>query len=204
MGMPMWETDGKANGATPSLSTKFEVTGPCGWARIVTALLMDRSANGEEPGTQCRRRPKRNHVPQRTCKNARFRGRAWGCLKMGAGTCLSKFVPLWKGPLLWAGAFNFAGRSASTSSARGTANCERCESFESKHKYSRKTPVVFLVILNRWGNTIYDETSTDLLNMTPSWDGGNASDGVYFYRYEGVGVAGQELDGHGFLHLIRD
>jgi PKD repeat protein len=61
-----------------------------------------------------------------------------------------------------------------------------------------------LVILNRWGNTIYDETSTDLLNMTPSWDGGNASDGVYFYRYEGVGVAGQELDGHGFLHLIRD
>ena len=61
-----------------------------------------------------------------------------------------------------------------------------------------------LVILNRWGNTIYDETSTDLLNMTPSWDGGNAIDGVYFYRYEGIGVAGQELDGHGFLHLIRD
>ena len=61
-----------------------------------------------------------------------------------------------------------------------------------------------LVILNRWGNTIYDQTSTDLLNMTPSWDGGNAADGVYFYRYEGIGVAGQELDGHGFLHLIRD
>jgi hypothetical protein len=61
-----------------------------------------------------------------------------------------------------------------------------------------------LVILNRWGNTVYDETSTDLLNMTPSWNGGNASDGVYFYRYEGIGVAGQELDGHGFLHLIRD
>ena len=61
-----------------------------------------------------------------------------------------------------------------------------------------------LVILNRWGNTIYDETSTDLLNMTPSWDGGNATDGVYFYRYEGIGVAGQELDGHGFLHLVRD
>ena len=61
-----------------------------------------------------------------------------------------------------------------------------------------------LVILNRWGNTIYDVTSEDLLNMTPSWDGGNATDGIYFYRYEGVGVAGQELDGHGFLHLIRD
>lgn len=61
-----------------------------------------------------------------------------------------------------------------------------------------------LVILNRWGNTIYDVTSADLLNMTPSWDGGNATDGVYFYRYEGIGVAGQELDGHGFLHLVRD
>lgn len=61
-----------------------------------------------------------------------------------------------------------------------------------------------LIILNRWGNTLYDETSTDLMNMMPSWDGGNATDGVYFYRYEGIGVAGQELDGHGFLHLIRD
>lgn len=61
-----------------------------------------------------------------------------------------------------------------------------------------------LIILNRWGNTLYDQTSTDLMNMMPSWDGGNATDGVYFYRYEGIGVAGQELDGHGFLHLIRD
>ena len=61
-----------------------------------------------------------------------------------------------------------------------------------------------LIILNRWGNVLYDETSQDLNSMVPSWDGGNAEDGVYFYRYEGVGIAGQELEGHGFLHLVRE
>ena len=61
-----------------------------------------------------------------------------------------------------------------------------------------------LVILNRWGNVIYDETSDNLLLSVPSWDGGTSEDGVYFYRYEGTGIAGQELEGHGFLHLIRN
>jgi PKD repeat protein len=61
-----------------------------------------------------------------------------------------------------------------------------------------------LIILNRWGNVLYDETSQDLNSMVPTWDGGNAEDGVYFYRYEGVGIAGQELEGHGFLHLVRE
>jgi gliding motility-associated-like protein len=61
-----------------------------------------------------------------------------------------------------------------------------------------------LVIFNRWGNVLYDETSEDMNSMVPSWDGGNAEDGVYFYRYEGVGIAGQELEGHGFLHLVRE
>jgi len=60
-----------------------------------------------------------------------------------------------------------------------------------------------LVILNRWGNVIYDETSADLSLSVPGWDGGSAEDGVYFYRYEGTGIANQPLDGHGFLHLIR-
>lgn len=60
-----------------------------------------------------------------------------------------------------------------------------------------------LIIFNRWGNVLYDETSEDLTNMVPSWDGGNAEEGVYFYRYEGVGITGQELEGHGFLHLVR-
>jgi gliding motility-associated-like protein len=60
-----------------------------------------------------------------------------------------------------------------------------------------------LIIFNRWGNVLYDETSEDLTNMVPGWDGGNAEEGVYFYRYEGVGITGQELEGHGFLHLVR-
>lgn len=60
-----------------------------------------------------------------------------------------------------------------------------------------------LVIMNRWGNVVYDEISEDLTVNVPSWDGGDAEDGVYFYRYEGIGIAGQPLEGHGFLHLIR-
>lgn len=61
-----------------------------------------------------------------------------------------------------------------------------------------------LVIMNRWGNVVYDETSEDLTLSIPSWDGGDAEDGVYFYRYEGIGIANQPLEGHGFLHLIRN
>jgi hypothetical protein len=60
-----------------------------------------------------------------------------------------------------------------------------------------------LVIMNRWGNVVYDEISEDLTVNVPSWDGGDAEDGVYFYRYEGIGIANQPLEGHGFLHLIR-
>ena len=59
-----------------------------------------------------------------------------------------------------------------------------------------------LVVLNRWGITLYDETSTDLTNMIPSWDGKNQSEGVYFYRYEAVGLGGKEISGHGFIHLV--
>jgi hypothetical protein len=59
-----------------------------------------------------------------------------------------------------------------------------------------------LVVLNRWGITLYDETSTDLTNIMPSWDGKNQSEGVYFYRYEAVGLGGKEISGHGFIHLV--
>ena len=60
-----------------------------------------------------------------------------------------------------------------------------------------------LVVLNRWGITLYDETSTDLTNMIPTWDGKNQSEGVYFYRYEAVGLGGKEISGHGFIHLVQ-
>ena len=60
-----------------------------------------------------------------------------------------------------------------------------------------------LIVLNRWGNILYDQTSEDLINNIPAWDGGKAEEGVYFYKYQGVGITGQELEGHGFIHLVR-
>ena len=60
-----------------------------------------------------------------------------------------------------------------------------------------------LIILNRWGNILYDKTSEDLINNNPAWDGGKAEEGVYFYKYQGIGITGQELEGHGFIHLFR-
>ena len=60
-----------------------------------------------------------------------------------------------------------------------------------------------LIIINRWGNVIYDETSEDLINKVPSWNGSGAEEGVYFYKYEGFGITDQELEGHGFIHLVR-
>lgn len=67
------------------------------------------------------------------------------------------------------------------------------------------TVEVDLVITNRWGNVMFETTSPN-----PAWNGkvnGNgadASEGVYFFRYKAVGVNGDEVEGHGFLHLIRD
>ena len=59
-----------------------------------------------------------------------------------------------------------------------------------------------LIILNRWGQVVY-QTS----NLTSKWDGQingkEASDGVYFYIYEAVGINGDVLSGHGNLTLIR-
>ena len=67
-----------------------------------------------------------------------------------------------------------------------------------------------LTILNRWGNVVYQKTSSDLNTDEPAWNGkiqnnGNlAEDGIYFYRYKGVGITGKEVEGHGFLHLFKD
>lgn len=64
-----------------------------------------------------------------------------------------------------------------------------------------------LIILNRWGNVLFDATSVDLINNNPTWDGkidgGLASEGVYFYRYVAAGLNNQEVTGHGFLHLVN-
>ena len=60
-----------------------------------------------------------------------------------------------------------------------------------------------LIVINRWGNVMFDETSADLINFNPGWDGYRAEEGVYFYRYEAEGISGVLKEGHGFFHLIR-
>jgi gliding motility-associated-like protein len=62
---------------------------------------------------------------------------------------------------------------------------------------------ITLTVLNRWGNTVYENTG-----VNPAWDGKSQSgadcqEGVYFYKYRVDGLNGAFLEGHGFLHLVR-
>ena len=59
-----------------------------------------------------------------------------------------------------------------------------------------------MVILNRWGNVMHEETSAN-----PTWDGKvggkDADDGTYFYRYVATGSGGDTVEGHGFFNIFR-
>jgi len=62
---------------------------------------------------------------------------------------------------------------------------------------------ITLTVLNRWGNTVYENTG-----INPAWNGKAQSgadclEGVYFYKYRVDGLNGAFLEGHGFLHLVR-
>lgn len=62
-------------------------------------------------------------------------------------------------------------------------------------------------ILDRWGNVIFSGSGDS--TSTPSWNGqtknGNpANEGVYFYKYNAINSFEEEVEGHGFLELIRD
>lgn len=72
------------------------------------------------------------------------------------------------------------------------------------------TTSLTVTILNRWGNLMYENT-IDLTNLTlsPGWtgltpSGIEAEEGTYFYKYKAVGIRGDEIDGHGFLQLVRE
>ncbi len=61
-----------------------------------------------------------------------------------------------------------------------------------------------LIIFNRWGNVMAEITDVN----HPGWDGrtpsgSEASEGVYFHKYRIKGLNGEEVEGHGFLHLQR-
>lgn len=60
---------------------------------------------------------------------------------------------------------------------------------------------VTITIVNRWGNVMYEKTT--LGNLANEWDGKDAPDGVYFYKYIIKGQVGQEITGHGFVQLSR-
>jgi gliding motility-associated-like protein len=62
-----------------------------------------------------------------------------------------------------------------------------------------------LIILNRWGNVMFEATGPN-----PAWDGkarsgADAEEGTYFYKYIVTGVLPEnQLEGHGFVQLQRD
>lgn len=63
--------------------------------------------------------------------------------------------------------------------------------------------VLHLVIFNRWGQKMFDETAE-----SPAWngrtpDGKEAVDGVYFYTYQAEGYNGEKSEGQGYLHLLK-
>lgn len=63
-----------------------------------------------------------------------------------------------------------------------------------------------LTILNRWGEVVFTGNGTQ--TSPPMWNGRNkkgveVSDGVYFYKYKVVGQLGDELEGHGFMTVVR-
>lgn len=66
--------------------------------------------------------------------------------------------------------------------------------------------VVEMQILNRWGNVMAVVSITD---DTGGWDGKDqntgeeAPEGVYFYSYKITTTLGGTLEGHSFVHLIR-
>ena len=53
-------------------------------------------------------------------------------------------------------------------------------------------------IVNRWGNTVFNSEDTSIL-----WDGGNAVDGVYFWRVKFTDIFGESGSKHGFVTVIN-
>lgn len=64
---------------------------------------------------------------------------------------------------------------------------------------------VQFTIFNRWGDIVFDGSG---INPSPVWDGkskgSEVSEGVYFIQYKISGYNNQLLEGHGFLHLLRN
>lgn len=55
-----------------------------------------------------------------------------------------------------------------------------------------------LLIFDRWGKKVYNQTNY----KSGDWDGGNLSDGVYFYIFKGIGQYGDDVF-HGAVTILR-
>lgn len=63
---------------------------------------------------------------------------------------------------------------------------------------------ISLTITNRWGNVVFQETSSN-----PTWDGnkGNGdklNNGTYFFKFKATNGSGENLEDEGFIQLIRN
>lgn len=61
-----------------------------------------------------------------------------------------------------------------------------------------------LIILNRWGNVVFESTDINAAwNGKVNNEGNECTEGVYFYKYVIKGQGDQGAEGHGFVHLVR-
>ncbi|PWH85430.1 choice-of-anchor L domain-containing protein [Brumimicrobium oceani] len=64
---------------------------------------------------------------------------------------------------------------------------------------------VEIVIVNRWGNVVFESTDLNFLwNGKVNNSGTECADGTYFYTFTIVDLSGQEKKEHGFVQLVND
>lgn len=59
------------------------------------------------------------------------------------------------------------------------------------------------IIYNRWGNTVHQVQLEPTQKKVEIWDGGNASEGTYFYTATFISADGQLQERKGFIQLFR-
>lgn len=62
---------------------------------------------------------------------------------------------------------------------------------------------VELTILNRWGHKMFEGSSLNPVWNGKAQNGSDAIEGVYFYKYTVYGPNNQQVEGEGFLQLVR-
>ena len=83
-----------------------------------------------------------------------------------------------------------------------TPNNDNSNDFFTLHGVNVET--LELVVLNRWGNVVFESTDINAAwNGQKNNSGNDCSDGVYLYKYVITGQGDQRAEGHGFVHLAR-